>query len=88
MMSNDTEFAARRARERAAFAELMELEGDEGEVDLTQPRGVLRTNEQRSADKLAGFHVAWGRLESDLCEKGTPGCCVAFHDEHEECETW
>ena len=57
-------------------------------VDLTKPRGVLRTNEQRDADKLAGFHVAWDRPESDPCEKGTPGCCVAYHDEHDDCETW
>jgi hypothetical protein len=32
-------------------------------------------------------HVAWGRAETDPCERGTVGCSVR-HTRDSECETW
>jgi hypothetical protein len=32
-------------------------------------------------------HTAWGRAETDPCERGTVGCSV-LHTDDTECETW
>lgn len=34
--------------------------------------------------------VAWERTETDPCERGTTGCCIAHDDSPPgtECETW
>lgn len=43
---------------------------------------TTNTNETKT-----GPVVAWGRAETDPCERGTVGCCVA-HDGDTPCETW
>lgn len=53
-------------------------------------RGILNSREAQAVyDEAysAAEQVAWGRAETDPCERGTPGCSV-LHTRDSECETW
>ena len=40
---------------------------------------------ERAANSRA---VAWGRKETDPCERGTDGCSIAHNVDDGSCETW
>ena len=39
-------------------------------------------------DAVTQEPVAWDRAETDLCEKGTPGCSVHHTQPDSNCQTW
>jgi hypothetical protein len=50
--------------------------------------GKCKTCGAGPADFPHGDLVAWGRPETDPCERGTVGCSVKHGSQDTACETW
>lgn len=51
------------------------------------PIGGAVPKAARSYRATDGERIAWERAETDSCERGTPGCCIA-HTGDTPCDTW